>query len=452
MKTFDVVVVGGGPGGIGAGIMLSKAGKSVAIVQEEPDSFGGTCLNRGCMPTKSLLKAATAYRYAKQGEKYGLDLQVGPVDLGKLLAVTEADLCMLRGAIQGMIAEAPITTFRGKGSFASEHEVAITRADGSRETVRGETIIIATGSIPRELPSAPFDGWHILSSDQMLTNTDLPGKLLIVGGGAIGCEFATLYNTFGSEVILVEALESLLPREDCEAGMNLQESFEAQGITVKTCTSIKRITVVDGRVRAEFDNGESIDAVDRVLVGVGRVPNIEGLKLEAAGVRTEHGAVKVNELMQTNVPHIYALGDVTGGVTLAHAAQREAQLLAQNLLQGSSHVLKELAVPRVAFCHPEVAAVGTSREGDGIRGYTLPRVPNGRSVVDKVAPAFVKLFLKEQTSEITGAVIVGEAATEIIHEMAVAVENGLTLQQVGNTVHAHPTHSKNILYAIQSCG
>lgn len=452
MKSFDVVIIGGGPGGINAGIMLSKAGKNVALIQEEAVSFGGTCLNSGCMPTKSLLKAATAYRYAKQAERYGLDLQAGPVDLGKLCDVTEADLNMLRGAIQGMLAETSVTAFHGNGSFASEHEVTVTKADGGRETIRGETIIIATGSSPRELPSAPFDGLHILSSDQMLSNTDLPKKLLIVGGGAIGCEFATLYNTFGSEVILVEAMESLLPREDRDAGKKLQAAFEAQGITVRTGTSIDRLIVVDGKIRIQFDNGDSIDSIDKVLVGIGRAPNIEGLNLEAAGLRTEHGAVKVNELMQTNVPHIYAIGDVTGGLTLAHAAQKEAQLLVQNLLHGSSHALKEPAVPRVAFSYPEVAAVGASLEGNGIRAYTLPQVPNGRSVVDKVAPAFVKLFLKEHTSEIAGAVIIGEAATEIIHEMALAVENGLTLQQVGNTVHAHPTHSKNILYAIQSCG
>lgn len=452
MKNFDVVIVGGGPGGINAGIMLSKAGKKVAIIQQEPDSFGGTCLNRGCMPTKSLLKAATAYRYAKQAEKFGLELQVGPVDLGKLCAVTEADLNMLRGAIQGMIADDLITTFPGKGSFESDHVIAITKADGSRDTVRGEAIIIATGSSPRELPLAPFDGRYILSSDQMLTNTDLPDRLLIVGGGAIGCEFATLYSTFGSEVILVEAMESLLPREDREAGKSLQAAFEAQGITVKTGTAIDRLTVVDGKVSVEFDDGDAINAIDKVLIAIGRNPNIEGLNLESAGVKTGNGAIQVNELMQTNVPHIHALGDVTGGLTLAHAAQREAQLLVQNLMQGSRHVLKELAVPRVAFSYPEVAAVGVSREGDGIKAYTLPQVPNGRSVVDKVAPAFVKLFLKEHTSEIAGAVIIGEAATEIIHEMALAVENGLTLQQVGNTVHAHPTHSKNILYAVHSFG
>lgn len=450
MKHFDVVIIGGGPGGVNAGILLSKAGKNVAMIQDGPDSFGGTCLNRGCMPTKSLLKAATVYRYAKQGEKYGLDLWAEPVDLSKLREVTDGDLNMLRGAIEGMIESAQITTFYGKGSFESEHVIAISQAGGSREMVRGETIIIATGSTPRELAWAPFDGQHILSSDQMLANTDMTEKLLIVGGGAIGCEFATLYNTFGSEVILVEAMESLLPREDRDAGKTLQDAFESQGINVKTGTAIERLFTIDGKVRVVFANGDAINDIDKVLIAIGRNPNIEGLNLEAAGVLTEQGAIKVNELMQTNVPHIHALGDVTGGMTLAHAAQREAQLLAQNLLQVSRHTLNTLAVPRLAFSYPEVAAVGASQEGNGIRTYTLPQVPNGRSVVDKVAPAFVKIFLKENTSEVAGAVIVGEAATEMIHEMALAVENGLTLKQVGNTVHAHPTHSKNILYAVQS--
>ena len=452
MQSFDVVIVGAGPGGITAGVLLSQGGKTVALIQEELDSVGGTCLNRGCMPTKSLLKAATAYRYAKEGANYGLDLRAEPVDLERLLEVIGQDLVKLRAGLQGMIEEAHITTFRGMGSFETDHVIAITRADGSREMVRGETIIIATGSKPLQLPSIPFDGRHILSSDQMLVNTELPSKLLIVGGGPIGCEFATLYHTFGSEVILVEAKESLLPREDPEAGKALQAAFEAQGITVKTGTAIDCLTVVDGKVRVEFKDGGAIEDIDKVLVGVGRSPNTDGLNLEAAGVETEKGAIKVSEVMQTTVPHIYALGDVTGGLTLAHAAQGEAQLLAQNLLQGTCRSLKKAAVPRVAFSHPEVAAVGVSRVSDGIIGYTLPQVPNGRSVVDKVAPAFVKLFIEPQTSGIAGAVIIGEAATEMIHEMALAVENGLTLQQVGSTVHAHPTHSKNLVQAIHMAG
>lgn len=447
MKTFDYVVIGGGPGGMTAGMILTQMGKSVALVQEESDSFGGVCLNRGCMPTKSLLKAAKIYREAKQGEKYGLDLSVAPIDLQRLRTIADQDLNTLRGMIQGMMSEATPTIFRGKGSFESANKIRITNNDGASETIHGEKIIIATGSESVELPFAPFDGRYILSSDQMLQNTELPEKLLIIGGGAIGCEFATMYHAFGSQVTLVEALDSLLPREDLEAGKALQSAFKAQGIAVKTGTKINQLTITDGRVEVQYESGES-DKVDKVLVGVGRKPNIAGLNLPAVGIETERGAIKVNAQLQTNIPHIYAVGDINGNLMLAHSAEEEGKILALNLLQGSNNALEEDAVPRVAFCHPEVAAVGVSKATEGIKTFTMPQAPNGRSVVDKVSPAFVKLFVEEASSVIVGAIIVGEAATEMIHELGLAVKNRLTLQQVGQTVHAHPTHSTNVIKAV----
>ena len=448
MKTFDVVVIGGGPGGMTAGMMLDQMGKSVALIQESQDSFGGVCLNRGCMPTKSLLKAAKIYRDAKQAEKYGLDLFVASVDLKRLCAVTDKDLDTLRSMIQGMMGGAQVTTFSGTGSFQSEHEILVSNADGSTELVHGEQIIIATGSKSVELPFVTFDGQYILSSDQILKNTELPEKLLIIGGGAIGCEFATLYNSFGSEVVLVEALETLLPREDQEAGKALQTAFENQGIGVKTGTMIEQLTVENGQVTVTYKGSAAATKVDKVLVGVGRQPNISGLNLEAAGVKTERGGISVNEFMQTSVPHIYALGDAIGGLMLAHAAEKEGQLLAMNIAQGTNIPLEESAVPRVVFSCPEVAAVGVSETKDGIKAFTMPQVPNGRSVVDKVSPAFVKLFVDEETTVIVGSIIIGEAATEMIHEMALAVENRLTLGQIGKTVHAHPTHSTNVVKAV----
>lgn len=448
MKTFDVVIIGGGPGGLAAGTILNQAGKSVAMIQAEQDSYGGICLNRGCMPTKSLLKAAAAYRHAKECEKYGLDVVAQPVNLQRLHAVTQNDLATLRAMTQMMVTGENITTFRGKGSFASDHDILITNTEGSIEQVRGELIIIATGSKPVELPFAPFNGKNILSSDQILQNTDLPSSLLIIGGGAIGCEFATLYNTFGTRVILVEALDTLLPREDQEAGRMLQDAFTQQGIQVKTETMIEQLIPEEDKVTIHYKNSDKTNTVDKVLVGVGRKPNIDSLNLGAGGVKTERGAVLVNEFFQTSTPHIYAIGDATGGLMLAHAAEKEGQLLAQNLSQGTTATLNESAVPRIAFCHPEVAAVGIHHESNDIRSFTMAQVPNGRSVVDKVAPAFVKLFINNDSSAIAGAIIIGEAATEMIHEMVLAVENRLTLEQVGKTVHAHPTHSKSVVSAV----
>ncbi|BDV43611.1 dihydrolipoyl dehydrogenase [Geotalea uraniireducens] len=449
MKNYDIVVIGGGPGGMNTAFLMRQQGKTVALIQDEQDSLGGVCLNRGCMPTKSLLKAATAYRYAKQGARYGLDFSLPPVDLSRLRAVTDEDLDKLRAAVQGMIDGAEISVFRGRGAFGSPHEVRVTKADGGTELIVGEQIVIATGSHPVELPFAPFDGEYILSSDQILQNKALPEKLLIIGGGAIGCEFATLYHTFGSEVILAEAQESLLPREDREAGQKLEESFAAQGIRVKTGTAIKKLAVGNGKVNVEYSNSNETDTVDKVLVGIGRRPNINGLNLAAAGVKTEGGAISVNAFMQTNVPHIYAVGDSIGGLMLAHAAEKEAAVLAHNMQSSNSLPLEESAVPRVAFCSPEVAAVGVNETTAGIGAFTMPIVPNGRSVVDKVEPAFVKLFVEKDSNVVSGAIIIGEAATEMIHEMALAVENRLTVGQIGNTVHVHPTHSKNIATAVR---
>ncbi len=449
MKNFDVVVIGGGPGGMIAGIMLSRAGKSVALIQEERDCFGGTCLNRGCMPTKSLLKAAAVYRQAKECGRYGLSITAGPVDLRRLLDVTGSELDILRGMTRQAVSTAGITSFRGVGSFVSDKEIRITVANGGTETVRGEIIIIATGSRPVELPMAPFDGRFFLSTDQLLNNTALPDHLLIIGGGAVGCEFATMYASFGSHVTMVEAMDTLLPREDREASQALQGAFERQGICVRTHTTLEKFEVSGGKITAHYQGSAETDIVDKVLVGVGRRANLEGLHLDAAGVATEHGHVQVNEFLQTNIPHIYCVGDAAGGMMLAHAAEKEGQLVAGNLLAGTRGVLDETAVPRVAFCHPEVGAVGITTEEKGIKAFTVPQVPNGRSVVDQVEPAFVKLYVREASREIVGAIIIGEAATEIIHEMAVAIENKLTLAQIAQTVHAHPTHAKNILQAVQ---
>lgn len=450
MKNFDIVILGGGPGGMMAGMILAQAGKSVAIVQDETDSIGGVCLNRGCMPTKSMLKAAKVYRDAKNGERYGLDVSVGPVDLHRIGTVTEGDLNKLRAMTQMSMDKSQITVFRGLGSFVSDHEIRISKNDSTREQVRGEQIIIATGSTPFELPFAPFDGQHILSSDHILKNTELPKRLLIVGGGALGCEFATLYNSFGSSVTMVEGLATLMPREDREAGTRLQAAFEEQGITVKVGTSIEHMAVENGTVQVRYQGIDTNEEFDKVLVGVGRRPNTSGLNLEAAGVKTERGAVAVNDFMQTSVPHIYALGDVIGGIMLAHVAEKEGYLLAHNLLKGTRNPLDLRVVPRVGYCHPEVAALGVSESAPGIKGCTLAQAPNGRSVVDKVNPAFVKLFIEETTNQIAGAIIIGEGASEMIHEVAVAMENRLTLEQVNKTVHAHPTHSKNVILAVQN--
>ncbi len=449
MNTFDIVIIGGGPGGMSAGVMLSKAGKSVALIQQDHDSYGGVCLNRGCMPTKSLLKAADVYRRAKECSRYGLNIETHPINLEQALGVTATDLEKLRNMVQKMISDAGITTIRGEGSFQSEKEVIVEKADGSTEIVGFTQAIIATGSESIELPIAPFDGKYILSSDQILKNTEIPNKLLIIGGGVIGCEFATMYNIFGSDVTIVEGMETLLPREDKEAGEMLKSLFEDQGIHIKNKTIVDEIDIKEECVQVYYKGGSNPEIYEKVLVGVGRKPNINNLNLKNVGIEIHKNAVKVNELLQTNIPHIYCVGDANGGMMLAHSAEKEGELVARNILEKTSINLDETAVPRVAFCHPEMAAVGITKDTDGITSFCIPQVPNGRSILDKVQPAFVKLFIKTNSNELAGAIIIGEYATEMIHELALAVENHLTLDQIENTVHAHPTHSENIIHAVR---
>ncbi|TYO95255.1 dihydrolipoamide dehydrogenase [Geothermobacter ehrlichii] len=446
MKSYDVIILGGGPGGLAAGVALSQMGKSVCLVQESEAMAGGVCLNKGCMPTKALLKAAAVYRQARESQKYGLRIHPEAVNLKEVRQVVDGDLQKLRMAISSILAGIKADVLYGIASFISEHEIEIKKSDGTTETIHGEYIIIATGSSPRRLPFADFDGRYILSSDDMLLNTELPQRLLIVGGGAIGCEFATIYNSFGSEVTLVETESTLLPREEAAVGNRLRQCFEQQGITVKNGLSIGHLEISKGQVHVTYQGSvQKPEIFDKVLVAVGRTPNIEALKLDAAGVATDKGFIGVNTHLQTNVEHIYAVGDINGGLLLAHGASYEGSLAASNIVQGNIHDIDSTQVPRVVFCHPEVACVGVTKELPDVKVVAMEQVPNGRTIVDKVQPAFLKMYYLEDTGILIGASMIGESATEIIHELTLAVKKQLTINDIRQMVYAHPTHAKNVL-------
>jgi dihydrolipoamide dehydrogenase len=446
MKSYDVIVLGGGPGGLGAGMALSQMGKSVCLIQESEAIAGGVCLNKGCMPTKALLKAAAVYRQAQESQKYGLNIRPEAVNLEVVRQVVDKDLQKLRMAIGNMVTGSKADVIYGIASFNSEHDIEIQKSDGTTEIIRGEYIIVATGSSPRRLPFADFDGRYILSSDDMLLNTELPQRLLIVGGGAIGCEFATIYKSFGTDVTIVEAEPTLLPREEAAVGNMLRRHFEQQGITIKNGLAIERLEVKSGQVCVTYQGAaQEQEIFDKVLVAIGRAPNTEALQLEVAGVTTDKGFICVNTYLQTNVDHIYAIGDVAGGLMLAHGASYEGALAASNIAQGNIHNIDSTQVPRVVFCHPEVACVGVTKEQPGVKIVAMEQVPNGRTIVDKVQPAFLKMYIVEDTGVLIGTSMIGENATEIIHELTLAVKNKLTINDIRQMVHAHPTHAKNVL-------
>jgi dihydrolipoamide dehydrogenase len=449
MNKYEIIILGGGPAGMAVGMPLSYMGKKVAIIQESEEMYGGVCLNMGCMPTKALLKSASVYRNSKQASKLGLNINVESIDLKKINEIVKNDLDILRDSIKNMADNAVAEFLIGKGRFLSPNEIEITLKDGSSQVIYGDKIIIATGSKPAELPFAPFDGKRILSSDHLLKNDKLPKKLLIIGGGAIGCEFATIYNSFGTNVTIVEAESHLLPKENSKLGEFLKQSFIEQGIDIKTDTLVSEISNKGDFVEIKYKDSKEIYKFDLVLVAIGRTPRTDEINLETVGVKTERGFISINEFMQTNIENIYAIGDVKGGLMLVHAADREGSTLSKIIGLNKQIPLNVTGVPRVVFCHPEVASVGITKETDKITSLTIERVLNGRSLLDKVKPAFIQLFAYKDSKILAGASIVGEMATEMIHELTLAVENRLTLNQIKETIHAHPTHSVNIAQAVK---
>jgi dihydrolipoamide dehydrogenase len=450
MDKFDVVVIGGGPGGLDAGFRLVKAGKKVCIVQDKKERLGGVCLNAGCMPTKSFLKSASVYRYAKKASMFGLSASVEPVNLAKVKASVNEGIAKLRGGIAMMSENSGAHFIFGRGAFASVNEVIVTKDDGTTETVCGEKIIIATGSVSRELPFAPFDGKVVMNSDMMLENEKLPEKLLIIGGGAIGCEFATMYNTLGSKVKIVEAMSQLIPNDDADAAAMLKERFQAEGIDVAVDTMMESLNVSGGKAEVRFKGQSDSEVYDMVLISIGRRPNLDTLSLDKAGVETERGAVKVNEYLQSSNPNIYAAGDSIGGWMFAHSAAYEGEVCAANILDNGAMSLDERAVPRVVFSHPEMASVGIVKADEDIKVLHVPGLMKGRPITDKTPVGIFKLFVYKKSDVIAGGVILGDCATEIIHELVMAVQNRLTVKQVKETMHAHPTFAEPLSYLAMS--
>lgn len=445
MSKYDVVVLGGGPAGLDAGFRLKKAGKSVCVVNYGREWLGGVCLNRGCMPTKGLLKSASILRNAKKSSAYGLDITAGTFDLAKVKDAAFENIAKLSAGIGMMTDGSGVDVVYGKGAFSGENEITVTKDDGSSEVVTGDKIIIATGSVSRELPFAPFDGKYILSSDEMLMNSELPEDLLIIGGGAIGCEFAVMYNSFGSKVKLVEAFPSLLPNEDKDATEMLKSSLEDSGITVGLSVSVSSIEVKDGGVEVSFEDG-SVEKFDKVLVAIGRKPAVDTINVEAAGVELERGAVKVDKFLRSTNKNVYAAGDSIGGWMFAHSAAYEGGVVAGNILKEESVELDERAVPRVVFTTPEVASVGITSASEHVKELYMPGLMKGRPIVDRTSVGLMKIFVYKSDNTIAGACMVGEMVTEIIHELVLAVQNRLTLDQLHQTMHAHPTYCEPIPY------
>lgn len=438
-KKFDVVVIGAGPGGYTAAIRAAQLGKSVALI--EKDSLGGTCLNVGCIPSKTLLSNAAALHQIKRAEQFGIS--TGPVSLqyDKWKARKDQVVAKIRSGLEGLIKSNKITILQGEASFSSPRELKIKGQDNL--FVEAEKIIIATGSIPLDIKAFPCDGKRILNSTSLLNLAEVPKSLCIVGGGYIGCEFASLFIELGTKVTILEALPSILTPQGAQISQFMTKVFTQKGVRIQTNVTVKGIENKGNYVEVAVADGSKME-FDLALVSVGRKIYTEGLQLEKAALNTtERGIIEVNDKMETSIKGIYAIGDVTGKWMLAHVAAHQGIIAGSNA-SGHEERARYDAVPAVIFTFPEIAMVGLTLEDATKAGYsavqgTFPFQALGKAIASMETEGFSQVIADSKTGQILGATVIGHEASNLISEMALAIENELTLESVIETIHAHPT-------------
>jgi dihydrolipoamide dehydrogenase len=438
-KRFDLAVIGAGPGGYVAAIKGAQAGKSVALI--ERSFLGGTCLNVGCIPTKTLLANAQVMHKIHMAEEYGISVGEVTFDFLKMKMRKDKVVESIRNSLGGLLKSNRIEVFEGKAEFLSPTEIKVIGKDNLH--IEAESVIIATGSEPLDIPAFPCDHTRILNSTSILELTQLPRSLAIIGGGYIGCEFASLYAEFGVEVTILEALPSILALQGKAVADALTASYKKQGVEIRTGVFVEGIEHSGKGVKISLKDNEPLEA-ELALVAVGRKVNSAHLGLEKAGVQVgDKGEILVNEKMETNVPGIYAIGDVTGKFLLAHVASHQGLVAASNVL-GQVMEMHYNAVPAVIFTTPEIATVGMTLEEAKKAGYnaTLGKFPFqalGKSVATIDTEGFAEVVIDKGTGQILGAQVVGHEASTLIAEMALAINNELTAECVAETIHAHPT-------------
>lgn len=450
--SFDLIVVGGGPGGYVAAIRAAQLGLSVACV--EADKLGGVCLNIGCIPTKALLTSALLVKEVREAAKHGISTGEVKVDLGPAQERSRQVADQMNRGVEFLVKKNKIVKLPGYGRLAGKGRVEVESADGKKESYAAKHIVLATGSRPRSLPFLEIDGANIWSSDHALFAKSAPKTLAIVGSGAIGMEFADVFQAYGSEVTIIEALDRVLPLEDAEVSAHVEKAYRKRGIKIHTGARLEKAVPGSEGVTLTFTDkaGQTQTlVVEKALSAVGRVPNTGDLGLDTAGVKlTEKGNfIAVDEFMRTNVEGVYAVGDCAGGALLAHKASHEGIVCVEKIAEVSHHSIDYSNIPNCTYCHPEVASVGLTeaqaREaGHDIEVGKFPFVGNGRAVASGDADGFVKVIRDKKYSEILGAHIVGPHATELIAEFVLGRHLESTVEEMERAMHPHPTLSEAV--------
>ncbi|AKA71671.1 dihydrolipoyl dehydrogenase [Clostridium scatologenes] len=447
---MKIVVIGGGPGGYVAALKAAMLGADVTVV--EKGKVGGTCLNVGCIPTKALLACSDVLNTVKEAKKFGINFEADvKADFAAIMQRKEKVVTNLVKGIEYLLENRGVKLVRGAGRLVSNKEVEVTREDGTKESISADKIIIATGSIPVVPRFLPYDGKNVMTSDEVLNLKEQPKSMIVVGGGVIGCEIGQFLSRLGTEVKIVEMLPQLLPLEDEDTAKILQRSFKQGKIKFFVGDGISTVEVGEDNVVATLQSGKKVEA-EKMLVAIGRRPYTDGLGLEELGIQADRGKVIVNEYLETNIEGIYAIGDLTISPDLAHVASRQGIVAVENAILDKKKKMSYKAVPGCVFTEPEVASVGMKEKQAKEAGinYKVGKFDFrglGKAQAMGKLQGFVKVITDEK-DVIIGAAIIGERAADMLGELTVACELGLTAEQVGEVIHPHPTLCEGIMEAL----
>lgn len=440
MDNYDLTVIGSGPCGYVAAIRAAQLGMKACVF--EGDKTGGVCLNWGCIPTKALSVSGGILHNVQRAAEFGINVKDYSLDFSKIYERKDNIVKKLGSGIETLLKSRKIELIREKAEIKDPCRVASANRD-----VKSKNILIATGSLPLEMPGMLFDGKRIISSSDMLSLQKLPKSIIIIGGGVIGCEFASIFSTFGSEITIVEMMDQLLPAEDREIAKKLEQVFRKRGIKVFTGTKVEKIEKDRDSVNVFLSNGETVSG-EKALIAVGRAPNSKAIGIDKIGIEHSKGWIKVAADFSTNMKNVYAAGDVIGGILLAHVASREGTLAVEAMC-GKKAELDYNAVPNCIFTYPEIASAGLNEDKAKKQGLPVSSrkflfSAIGKSHVLGETEGFIKLVVNNKNDKIVGAQIIGPHATELIAELSLCVQCGITSEKVAGVIRAHPTLSEAI--------
>ncbi len=449
MQKYDIGIIGAGSGGYKAALRAAQNGKKVCVIDKNMQTIGGVCINEGCIPTKSLINSVNILNLLSKANEVGIEAVVKRIDKEQIVKASQEAVEKLKQGLLYLFKKNNIDLIEGIANLLDKKHIQISSL-GKKEKIEVDNIIIATGSRTKAIPGIKIDGKRIITSSEAVKLNKIPNELLIIGGGAIGVEFADIYNSLGTDVTVVEMMDQLLPTEDKDIINQLQRNFRKKGINVLTGSKIKNVDFENDKIIAEIESKSGVKNLktELVLTAVGRVPNTKQLKLENIGISLDkRNFIMVDKNMQTSVSKIYAVGDVVNSPLLAHVAFEEARLAVDSILDKVVKYINYENIPNVVYLNPEIASVGLTEEEIKDRNFEYKvgkcfYKSNGRAIVSKKEEGFIKVIADKESEKILGVHIIGAGASEIIHEYAVAKQNGVSIKELSKTVHAHPTLSE----------